>query len=152
MLNICRNLKVLRLRHLSTSSAKTTLMPLIVIEPKNSMCLEVFKEENELFRYLISVRDHFALTCTPRVAGGWVRDGLLERPRFSAPDIDIALDTVSGVEFANFVADYAVLNDAVERPRVGVVRANPELSKHLETAKVVLLSELNDRSKCMGSR
>jgi tRNA nucleotidyltransferase/poly(A) polymerase len=69
-----------------------------------------------------------------RVAGGWVRDKLLGLP---SDDIDIALDNISGVEFANIVkeclsscADCAGLMAG----SIGTIAANPEQSKHLETA------------------
>ena len=73
-----------------------------------------------------------------RVAGGWVRDKLLGG---ASHDIDIALDGVSGAAFAGALAaggggggDAA----AAPPPTVAVIRANPEQSKHLETATMRL--------------
>jgi hypothetical protein len=69
------------------------------------------------------------------VAGGWVRDKLLGLP---SDDIDIALDDCSGVEFANLINDYM---KAIGLPvrSIGVIQANPDQSKHLETANVRIL-------------
>ena len=67
---------------------------------------------------------------TLRVAGGWVRDKLLGR---DSNDIDIALDTLPGREFAERVNEYLASTGA-PTSGVGVIQANPEQSKHLETA------------------
>lgn len=65
-----------------------------------------------------------------RIAGGWVRDKLLGKP---SDDIDIALDNASGEEFASAVK--AVLSSyGYSSGSIGTIAANPEQSKHLETA------------------
>jgi tRNA nucleotidyltransferase (CCA-adding enzyme) len=70
-----------------------------------------------------------------RVAGGWVRDKLLG---LTTHDVDIALDTCTGVQFAHIVKDYMTnfeeTNDKKKCGRIGVIAANPAQSKHLETA------------------
>ena len=71
---------------------------------------------------------------TVRVAGGWVRDKLLG---LSTHDVDLAVDTLTGVQFAQLVHAYA---DATNQPditrghKIGIIACNPEQSKHLETA------------------
>jgi tRNA nucleotidyltransferase (CCA-adding enzyme) len=65
-----------------------------------------------------------------RVAGGWVRDKLLG---LQTHDVDLALDTCTGVEFATLVKTYMELHSE-EHPKIGVIAANPSQSKHLETA------------------
>lgn len=70
-----------------------------------------------------------------RVAGGWVRDKLLGK---ESDDIDVALDDQMGLEFANSVNEYLETQGVVAR-RVGVIEANPEQSKHLETATTHVL-------------
>ena len=89
-----------------------------------------------------------------RVVGGWVRDKLLGK---QSADIDVALDTMAGKEFADRVNEY--LASAGERTAaVGVIQANPEQSKHLETATMcvhgVWLDFVNLRSESYaeGSR
>eukprot|EP00611_Tribonema_gayanum_P001254 TRINITY_DN10929_c0_g1_i1.p1 TRINITY_DN10929_c0_g1~~TRINITY_DN10929_c0_g1_i1.p1 ORF type:complete len:551 (-),score=136.16 TRINITY_DN10929_c0_g1_i1:755-2407(-) len=70
-----------------------------------------------------------------RVAGGWVRDKLLGLQNH---DIDVALDDVSGLAFAQVVN--AQLKAKGEQTRtIGVIQANPQQSKHLETATVKVL-------------
>ena len=66
-----------------------------------------------------------------RVAGGWVRDKVLG---LQTHDVDIALDTCSGVEFANFVKEYISEFEHERVGKIGVIAANPAQSKHLETA------------------
>ena len=61
-----------------------------------------------------------------RVAGGWVRDKLLG---LSSDDIDISLNNLTGLEAAQ------KLKTSVKgASSIGQMRANPEASKHLETA------------------
>ncbi|GKZ01252.1 CCA tRNA nucleotidyltransferase, mitochondrial [Mayamaea pseudoterrestris] len=74
-----------------------------------------------------------------RVAGGWVRDKLLGR---MTQDIDVTVNCISGVDFARRVVDCVSKereqheNEQVTRklPHVAVISANPDQSKHLETA------------------
>ncbi|KAL3943672.1 MAG: hypothetical protein SGBAC_002252 [Bacillariaceae sp.] len=66
-----------------------------------------------------------------RVAGGWVRDKLLG---MSSHDVDIALDSCTGNEFANCLKTYMQLFEHEKIGKIGVIAANPDQSKHLETA------------------
>lgn len=71
----------------------------------------------------------YALTLnhvTPRIAGGWVRDKLLE---INSSDIDITVDKMTGYEFAKGLQQYYGWTGPV-----GKIKANPDKSKHLETA------------------
>ena len=76
-----------------------------------------------------------------RVAGGWVRDKILG---LETHDVDIALDACSGVEFAHVVKEYhtSLVHDNSNQGKnnkigkIGVIAANPDQSKHLETACV----------------
>ena len=77
-------------------------------------------------------REYHKMKTVPRVAGGWVRDKLLER--FSH-DLDIALDDCLGEEFANKANEYLESKGEATKT-VGVIRANPSQSKHLATATV----------------
>ena len=76
-------------------------------------------------------RNHSPHVIDIRVAGGWVRDKLLGR---HTHDVDIAIDSVSGVEFATIVQSYLQQTSPEEVHRMGVIAANPSQSKHLETA------------------
>jgi tRNA nucleotidyltransferase (CCA-adding enzyme) len=67
-----------------------------------------------------------------RVAGGWVRDKVLG---INGYDIDIAIDCLTGLEFATLVQEYLQKCDPTEKTKkIGVIAANPSQSKHLETA------------------
>lgn len=84
-----------------------------------------------------------------RVAGGWVRDKLLNRP---SGDIDIAIRHASGIEFAQLAKHYAqsytetLTSSSFIGPQEYVphcftatcIEPNPENSRHLETAAVLL--------------
>ena len=88
------------------------------------------EREREVFDTLLAVVEHFKLDVTLRVAGGWVRDKLIGR---ESDDIDVALDTMLGKEFAEKVNEY-LESQGVETKGIGVIQSNPEQSKHLETA------------------
>lgn len=62
--------------------------------------------------------------------GGWVRDKLLGLS--GKPDIDIALDTMTGRAFALVLSKWCHENGK-EMSDVGIIQQNPEKSKHLET-------------------
>ena len=111
-------------------------------------------EERRIFDTLLDVVKTYDLPVTLRVAGGWVRDKLLGK---HSSDIDIALDTCMGQEFANKVNEY--LSAKGEETRgVGVIQSNPDQSKHLETATMRVhgawldLVNLRSESYSEGSR
>ncbi|KAL3791930.1 hypothetical protein ACHAWO_009445 [Cyclotella atomus] len=79
-----------------------------------------------------------------RIAGGWVRDKLLQQ---HSSDVDVALDCMMGVQFARIVQSYMAQREDYtkedttqctkkprKQPKIGVIGANPSQSKHLETA------------------
>ena len=76
-----------------------------------------------------------------------MRDKLLG---LESNDIDVALDTCVGAEFAAKVNDY-LTRKGEEVSGVGVIQSNPEQSKHLETATMkvrdVWLDFVNLRSE-----
>ena len=53
-------------------------------------------------------------------------------------DIDIALDDMNGEHFAHLVAD-SLKKKGLAVGGIGVVHANPEQSKHLETATLQIM-------------
>ncbi|KAI3485741.1 hypothetical protein L1887_50897 [Cichorium endivia] len=84
--------------------------------------------------------------CEARIAGGWVRDKLLER---DSDDLDISLSTLTGNAFALYLKHFLsspsfatsslaqspyFREDGHEMGRIGKIAANPEQSKNLETA------------------
>lgn len=62
----------------------------------------------------------------------------------SGKDIDIMVSNMSGKEFAEYVVKY--LKDVKKEPskNIGIIKANPEKSKNLETATVNLLGQSVD--------
>jgi len=75
-----------------------------------------------------------------RVAGGWVRDKLLGK---ESDDVDMALDNVSGAAFAESLNTF-LQQQGLETRSIGVIQANPDQSKHLETARVLVLGHWID--------
>mmetsp|Transcript_28286 Transcript_28286/g.91200 ORF Transcript_28286/g.91200 Transcript_28286/m.91200 type:complete len:518 (+) Transcript_28286:590-2143(+) len=101
--------------------------------------------EAELVEVLVEAAKE--LKTTVRICGGWVRDKALGR---LTKDIDVALDNCSGAAFAEKVSQVLSKLDRHEKKRsssslsssssskVGVIAANPDQSKHLETATMRL--------------
>jgi tRNA nucleotidyltransferase (CCA-adding enzyme) len=82
-------------------------------------------DEKELFDTLRSIVNKVSPGTTLRVAGGWVRDKLLNK---ESDDIDFMVDNISGEKAARLIANEL----GITGPHV--VEANPDASKHLETA------------------
>lgn len=89
---------------------------------------------NEVEIKIINLLKEYSQTLVPpvipRIAGGWVRDKLLGK---ETSDMDVALDNITGMKFAIGLVNYIGINT-----HVGKIMANPEKSKHLETAVVHL--------------
>ncbi|CAO3582978.1 unnamed protein product [Absidia cylindrospora] len=73
----------------------------------------------------------------PRVAGGWVRDKLLGK---ESNDLDIALNSMMGFEFANYCNKYLQQHGQTTRT-ISKIDSNPAKSKHLETATTKLFDQ-----------
>lgn len=90
-----------------------------------------FTEEEK--RVFSAIKEH-GLSLEPRViprlAGGFVRDKVMG---ISSHDIDVALDNISGHSFA-----LGLSKKIEDCPNVHKILANPDKSKHLETAVVSL--------------
>lgn len=73
-----------------------------------------------------------------RITGGWVRDKLLGK---ESNDLDIAVNTVSGEDFASKLLAYAAENKidlGRNATSLHTIKKNPEKSKHLETCTTKL--------------
>jgi hypothetical protein len=104
------------------------------------LTLPLDADEQHLFDSLRQVAQAFHRSVVVRVAGGWVRDKVLGLPTH---DVDIALDTCTGVEFATFLKEYLTKQETEKYGgqrigKIGVIAANPAQSKHLETATMRL--------------
>lgn len=96
------------------------------------------KAEQEFFELCLEAAAHSKRGTIIRVVGGWVRDKLLG---LQSDDVDIAVDNCSGVEFAECINSYLESNPGkgpAKGVKVAVIKANPDQSKHLETATVRL--------------
>ena len=87
------------------------------------------EQEDRIFTALLDASEAMGRGTTLRAAGGWVRDKLLGN---DSCDIDIALDNVPGDEFAQFLHDREKASGAMSS--IGVVKENPDQSKHIRTA------------------
>ncbi|KAJ1618633.1 hypothetical protein T492DRAFT_1151245 [Pavlovales sp. CCMP2436] len=96
--------------------------PLVL--PDGGRRLQLSERESELFDFLKEVAAVSGCKTTMRVAGGWVRDKLLGR---DCDDIDLALDNMTGLSFANAIR--AALEERGELLHIGVIQANPEQAR-----------------------
>ncbi|KAH8584974.1 Cca1p [Cryptosporidium sp. chipmunk genotype I] len=115
--------------------------------------IELNEVEDELFKLLIEYTKFSNLKTTVRVAGGWVRDKILrfiylnstknkdcvmddsKKPAsILKKDIDIALDDISGKEFALGFNRWLQTHHNYPIHKVGIINRDPDKSKHLETA------------------
>ncbi|EPZ31962.1 Poly A polymerase, head domain-containing protein [Rozella allomycis CSF55] len=106
--------------------------------PENMIILN--KTEEQICQVLVNCVKHYKLNVVCRIAGGWVRDKLLG---ISCDDIDVALDTMTGEQFAKKLDSYV---NELKLPHIsiGVIGSNPDKSKHLETATVKLFGHQID--------
>lgn len=98
--------------------------------------LKISDKERELFDFLLSVVREKTPETVLRVAGGWVRDKLLG---LESPDIDIALNDLTGQQFAKLVIEKLGVNKEIH-----IISARPEQSKHLETAEIKIFDHIID--------
>ena len=119
-------------------------------KPMASRTVQLNQREQRLRSLLLDVaqfieRDHAgAEPIVVRWAGGWVRDKLLG---IDSHDVDVAINTMTGVSFAQFISEYcdsaaATKKHLLEPSEIGNIHRvarNPEKSKHLETAMVRVL-------------
>ena len=90
--------------------------------------------ENKVFHLIVDTCNAFEKPVIARVAGGWVRDKLLGK---QSDDIDVAVEGVTGLRFAEKLQS----SSQQETSKLVVIEANPDQSKHLETARVCLFSD-----------
>lgn len=125
-----------------TNSSSTTTMA-------TARSVQLTQREQQLRLLLVNVAkyiDSTARLTQPvilRWAGGWVRDRLLG---IESHDIDVAINAMTGQQFAQHLSEYCKRPEAVETHgflpgdigRLHHIASNPDKSKHLETAMVKL--------------
>lgn len=99
-------------------------------DPPSPTKLPLTPLEERIFRVILEACETFQLRGQVRAAGGWVRDKLLG---LESDDLDLVLDQMMGEEFAAAINRY-LRSQGVPTHDIGVIRSNPEQSKHLETA------------------
>jgi tRNA nucleotidyltransferase (CCA-adding enzyme) len=102
------------------------------------------------------LKDAKGISTSCRIAGGWVRDKVNEAstgsessclpPRFvpqllgsQSNDIDIALENMMGVDFAEHFVSFVSLQKHLPVKSVTRIKCNPGQSKHLETGRTTVL-------------
>ena len=110
--------------------------------------IELSQKEAALRQLLLDVSSYIAALKGQhqrpqlRFAGGWVRDRLLGQ---TSKDIDVAIDNMTGSEFGSLMKQFIELPEARHNyeqdilGRLAKIEANPEKSKHLETATTKIL-------------
>ncbi|KAH9850667.1 hypothetical protein C2E23DRAFT_734552 [Lenzites betulinus] len=102
--------------------------------------IKLTDDENELCTLLDQCTRHMKETegieTSCRIAGGWVRDKLLGS---QCNDIDIALENMMGVPFAERFVEYCRIVKDLPVKSVAKIESNPDQSKHLETARTTIL-------------
>jgi tRNA nucleotidyltransferase/poly(A) polymerase len=91
-------------------------------------------KEKDIFDLLRKVVMDKAPGTVLRVAGGWVRDKILGK---KSDDIDIALDSMTGVEFGNIVSEW--MAERGMHAQVTALDPDPSASKPVETAMIPIL-------------
>ncbi|PRQ17230.1 putative CCA tRNA nucleotidyltransferase [Rosa chinensis] len=94
--------------------------------------IELDETEERIFTLLLKMIHQCNLKTELRVAGGWVRDKLLGQ---ECKDIDIALENMTGKDFAENVQKY-MTSVGEKSQEIAVIGSNPKQSKHLETARM----------------
>ncbi|KNE62310.1 hypothetical protein AMAG_07542 [Allomyces macrogynus ATCC 38327] len=141
------------------ATAPATLQSKTDLDAPMAARLALTTAEQRLFALLNDVCKTAPKNVVCRVAGGWVRDKLLGH---QSDDLDIALDSYMGFDFASLVATHlndpkrqqqwqSILEsehtmdrahpDRTAQPFAGLAKilANPDKSKHLETATARVL-------------
>ncbi len=91
-------------------------------------------QENRIFEFIRSAINEIPGRPVARVAGGWIRDKLLGRP---SKDIDITVEGMKGVEFAELLKQFAVQQYGADQKIIGTIKdteARPEQVKNLAVA------------------
>ncbi|EFA79580.1 tRNA ADENILYL transferase [Heterostelium album PN500] len=112
----------------------------VIVEVSNRIISSLNDQEKRYFELFKSVAKHNNLQdkVELRVSGGWVRNKLLSIDSSSSGyfDIDIAISGITGREFVDLIEHYRIEHGLSQKKYL--VRRNPDKSKHLETASIVI--------------
>lgn len=110
------------------------MTPILPLSRPAQECIILNENEARIFNLLRECCAVYKLDVTLRVAGGWVRDKLLG---LGCHDLDIAIDKMMGQQFAARLREFLQFRE-IPSSAYGVIQANPERSKHLETATLTI--------------
>ncbi|RGB37748.1 hypothetical protein C1646_651771 [Rhizophagus diaphanus] len=104
------------------------------------MSIDFTEQESEICNILRKVTTYLKETknlplVELRIAGGWVRDKLLQ---LECHDLDVAINSLTGFDFANYIKEFLEKEGDNNQVNIHVIGSNPEKSKHLETATMKL--------------
>ncbi|CAB4428694.1 unnamed protein product [Rhizophagus irregularis] len=104
------------------------------------MSIDFTEQESEICNILRKVTTYLKETknlplVELRIAGGWVRDKLLQ---LECHDLDVAINSLTGFDFANYIKEFLEKEGNNNQVNIHVIESNPEKSKHLETATMKL--------------
>eukprot|EP01130_Rhizamoeba_saxonica_P017152 TRINITY_DN8190_c0_g1_i1.p1 TRINITY_DN8190_c0_g1~~TRINITY_DN8190_c0_g1_i1.p1 ORF type:complete len:525 (-),score=113.68 TRINITY_DN8190_c0_g1_i1:11-1585(-) len=142
-----RRLKTARISRFNSKYSNINKYPTMeevksVVNDRPKSLIEIPREfnlnplEEKIFSYLKGVVRSKCNGTVLRVAGGWVRDKILGT---ESDDIDIAMNMM-GYQFAQLLQEHMVEDGLLDADHhgPGLIKANPEQSKHLETATMQL--------------
>jgi tRNA nucleotidyltransferase/poly(A) polymerase len=107
---------------------KKSVLRLFSSTKESPVTIELNSDEEKLFDMFRDFVKEKRLTTTVRVAGGWVRDKIMNT--IVKDDIDIAVDNMTGKEFVELLHDWSSKNGR-SMSKIGVIQQNPEKSKSL---------------------
>ncbi len=131
----------------------------IRVPTPDRMAIKLTEEEDTLCNLLDectrAMKEAEGIQTSCRIAGGWVRDKVRSSPCLPVPtisdqaaseqllgaqcnDIDIALENMMGVPFAERFVEFCRTKDLAVKA-VAKIESNPDQSKHLETARTTIL-------------
>ncbi|CAO3647628.1 unnamed protein product [Cunninghamella blakesleeana] len=130
---------------LETGSTIKKIETQIYGKAKNGVDMKIVltEKETDICNLLKKVSDYIASErpdlprIESRIAGGWVRDKLLGK---ECNDLDIAINSMMGFEFAQYVNTY-LKNNGLATRTISKIDSNPAKSKHLETATTKLFDQ-----------
>lgn len=96
--------------------------------------IKISHQETLIFDIIKNTIINYKLNVIPRVVGGWVRDKLLEINTNKDNDIDITVDTMSGIEFAKKIQTLYLKNNY----KIVIIESNYNKCKHIGTCSIVI--------------